>query len=181
MNIFKSMILMLIVMLSLSSCASQEDDIEYFSDDLYEGFLDADVSLTRKECADLGYLVLEGISIKENYELIEEFINITNEGKSERLRIAHFNNDSNLTYSDLIYDEGAYYYYYMDQESLLSEAYDNLLVLEGQWGQPVQQYRMLVVSDDESLTFDDVTRVMVSSSMQAINDVGKHRVVLFKY
>ncbi len=71
--------------------------------------------------------------------------------------------------------------YYEDQESFEKITYKHLLILEGKWGIPEKESRMLVLSDRNDLTHEEVTSAMVSSSTDYINSVGRHKIVLFNY
>jgi len=177
----KYTIFLLFLLLLTCGCSDSTNETVYFEKDIYVGFEDADTNLSRQKCIDLDFVVVEGILIQENYDRVQEFIDRSSEGNTNRLRIATFRDDEGPSYRDLVFDKGLYYFYYMDQENLNAEDFDYLLILEGQWGLPVQDYKMLVVSDDETLTFDEVNKVMVSSSMEYINSVGRHRIVLFNY
>lgn len=169
------------IMLLLSGCDKKISDFKYFENGEYIGFDDVDTDLSRQECINSGFLVLDGIMIEDNYEKVEEFITNSEEGNNNRLRIVVFQGEEGPTYMDLVFYDGGYYFYYMDEETFPAQAYPHLLVLRGKWGQPIQEYKMVVVSDKEGLTFDEVNKTMVSSSMPFIESVGRHRVVLFNY
>lgn len=177
----KKIIIFLLLVFSFYGCIRTVDEVDYFENNEYIGFEDADTNLSRQDCIDSGFLVLDGIKIQENYDKVQKFIDNTEAGNPDRLRIARFHDSKGPAYSDLIFDEGRYYFYYMDEEDYLANAYSYLLVLEGEWGLPIQKYKMLVLSDDKTLTFDELNKAMVSSSLEYINSIGRHRIVLYTY
>ena len=177
----KNIFVFCLLLLFVCGCSESEEGTKYFENGEYIGFADVDVNATREECTESGFLILDGIKIVENYDTVKEFIEDTSDKNNIRLRIALFHDEEGPAYADLIFHEGEYYFYYLDEESYPAEPYRHLLILEGEWGLPKQQYKMLVVSDNEMLTFDEVNKAMVSSSMDYINSVGRFRIVLFKY
>lgn len=177
----KKILIFLLLVFLFCVCIGTADEVNYFENNEYTGFGDADTNLSRQDCIDSGFLVLDGIKIQENYDKVQKFIDNTEDGNADRLRIARFHYSEGPAYSDLVFDEGGYYFYYMDEEDYPANAYSYLLVLEGEWGLPVQKYKMLVLSDDKTLTFDEVNKAMVSSSLEYINSVGRHRIVLYTY
>lgn len=176
----KNLIVFIMLILVLCSCSDLGQEVIYFKNNEYIGFNDADTSISKQECIDRGYLILDGIMIEDNYDKVQDFIDTSERGDTYRLRIAMFDKEE-LFYIDLIYCDGGYYCYYMDEDSYPAEPYAELLVLEGKFGMPVQEYKMVVISDNPSLTFDEVNEAMFSSSMPFSESVGRHRIVLFRY
>lgn len=125
------------------------------------------------------YVVINTLDIVENKEVLDDFI--AHPKEDDVVRFAYFNEKQFETYKDLVYDTDGFSAYYRNQEDMTKQAYQYLLVLEGSFGNPLQRYKMIVLSDRESLTFDEVHRSMVSSSMEVINSIGSFDIVVFKY
>ncbi len=177
----KQMALLMIGLFILSGCNALTDNVDYFEDGMYIGFEDADNSLTINECKEQGFVVVDGIGIIENRNLVQAFIRQAGSGRSKKLRIAHFHDGEGSAYADLIYDSDGYSLFYQDEETFVKEPYKHLSVLKGMWGIPKNEYQMLVISDKKDITFDEVNRAMVSSDLKYTDSVGRFRIVFFNY
>lgn len=177
----KQMALLMIGLFLLSGCNALTDNVDYFEDGMYIGFEDADNSLTINECKEQGFVVVDGIGIIENRNLVQAFIRQAGSGRSKKLRIAHFHDGKGPAYADLIYDSDGYSLFYQDEETFIKEPYKHLSVLKGMWGIPKNEYQMLVISDKKDITFDEVNRAMASSDLKYTDSVGRFRIVFFNY
>lgn len=177
----KNLFIVCLLFFGLCGCSQSQKPVVYFENNEYRGFRDVNTYFSQQECAKVGYVVIEDGTISKNYGAVQEFIKSTDTVNSGHLRFASFHEGEGPSYMDLVYLDGEFYCYYMGEEDLSAKPYTYLLELEGSSGNPAKKYKMIVVSDDKSLTFDQVKKAMYSSSMEYTNSLGKHRIVLFNY
>ncbi len=116
----------------------------YFRNNEYIGFDDLDRNLIELEQEARGYLIIKEQTIVANRVVLESFIESSNEGVESNIRIAkYYEDDHEVTYTDLHYDEDGYSMYYEDQESFEKITYKHLLILEGKWGIPEKEVECL--------------------------------------
>jgi len=197
MSKYKSIFILVYICILFSSCTINtiENDVTidssdktltgpkyYFKNNQYIGFDDLDRKLIVLEQEAIGYVIIKEQAIVANRKVLESFIESSNEGVESNIRIAKSYEDNNdVTYKDLHYDKDGYSMFYEDQESFEKITYKHLLILEGKWGMPAKESRMIVLSDRKDLTHQEVTSAMVSSSTDYIDSVGRHKIVLFNY
>jgi len=175
--------ILMIFFIVLTSCSASDEYDLFDSNRIYNGFSNADYDLSIEECEKQGFVIIEGLEITENGLVLDSFIQKSSNEKNSYIRIAHFNDDSSeiAFYSDLVFDDDGYSYFHDDQKDMKKIPYKYLKILEGSWGMPLQEYKMIVICDRESLTFDEVNMSMVSSNTEVINKIGRFDIIIFKY
>jgi hypothetical protein len=60
------------------------------------------------------------------------------------------------------------------------QRYSYMLELEGQFGMPIKDSGVVVLTDDNALTFDKVMKAMFSSDLNYINSISQYKIVMLK-
>jgi len=179
----KYILVLMIVFIILVFCSTSDDYDLFDSNQIYSGFSNADYDLSIDDCEKQGFVILEGFEITKNRVLLDSFIEESAAEKNSYIRIASFNDESSEVafYSDLVFDSDGYSFFYDDQKDMTKNPYKYLKILEGSWGIPLQEYKMIVICDRESITFDEVNQSMVSSSTVVINKIGRFKIIIYRY
>lgn len=158
---------------------------KFDSDGNYTGFSDVLAARTTMESAEKsGYVVKENLDISANEDKWNKFVSDSSSGQNAYVRIASFYDDygedeEGPYFQDIYYQDEKFYLFDSTAESNPESPYKHMLILEGKAGNPVIDSGVIVLTDDETLTFDEVTRSMLSSSMEYIQSVSPFRLVMF--
>jgi len=121
------------------------------------------------------------LGIVANEKQWDKFVKTASMGKDSVVRLVFFTDDSDYPYiTDIFYKDGAYYLFDSTADSFKKQPYKYLLILEGQFGNPLRDSGVVILSDDNSLTFDTVMKTMLSSDMNYINSISDYRLVMFQ-
>ena len=168
----------------LFACSGNNNLQPEFSFDInssYTGFDNLPASYTEKEAENDGCLIRYGIKITENQEVWDDFVKAANRGNNISIRMAYFSDDTDYPYIiDVFYIDGYYYLFENTADSNLKQPYKYLLSLEGKFGSPVRDSGVIILTDDDSLTFDIVMKTMYSSDMNYINSISEYQLIMFQ-
>lgn len=181
-------LLLVVSLVLLAGCneSNKDDAAPKFTFDQniqYTGFQTLPSIYTIEEATKDGYLVSKDLKIIANEELWSNFIETSSRGKDTSVRLVKFfTNESSKHpfYTDIFYEEGFYYSFDSSAPTLEKEPYKYLLALEGKIGNPLMDSGFVVLTDDETLTFDQVILNMISSSMSVKETIPKHQIIMFR-
>ena len=179
---------LLVSLFLLAGCneSNSEDTAPKFTFDQniqYTGFQTLPTVYTIEEATKDGYLVNKDLKIIANEDLYSNFIETSSRGKNTSIRlIKFFTNESSKHpfYTDIFYEEGFYYSFDSSAPTQEKEPYQFLLALKGKIGNPLMDSGFIVLTSDETLTFDQVILNMISSSMRVKENIPKHQIILFQ-
>jgi len=149
----------------------------------YIGFMALSADYTIEDATKDGYLVSKNLNIIANEELWTNFMKTSSKGKNTSIRLVKFfTAESSLHpfYTDVFYEEGFYYSFDSNAPVQEKEPYKYLLTLDGNTGNPLRNSGLIVLSNDQKLTFDQVMGAMISSNMSVIESTPKHQILMFK-
>lgn len=86
----------------------------------------------------------------------------------------------NPYYLDLFYIDGYYYAFDSSAENHEKNPYKYLLKLEGQFGNPIRDTGIILLTDDPTMTFDMVIRSALSSDINYIKSIPPYKLIMFK-
>lgn len=129
-----------------------------------------------------GYVVeLDSVVIANN-EAWTNFVETATLGNNSGVRIASFSSEDSTSpyFSDLFFENGYYYLFDSSSDKQNMQPYSYLLTLEGQFGSPSKNSRIVVLTNDNALTFNVVMKSLLSSSMEYKQSVPLYRLVMFQ-
>jgi hypothetical protein len=148
---------------------------------IYSGFSNLPFNYTMEEAKDSEYFITQNSEVIANKNVWDNFVETSLRRRNTDIRIVNFYTESigSPYFIDLFFEEG--YYYLFDSSDVKKEKqpYVYLLTLAGKWGSPVKNSSIIVLTDDNTLTFDKVISVMISSSMNLKESVSPFRIIMF--
>lgn len=180
----KTFIFMYIAMMIvfMSSCSSASDNnLTYSFDSMenYTGFVNIPEDYTVEQAEKDGCYIRLNANDSANELVWSKFIEDSSKGVDSSIRIMSIYDEDTL-YSDLYYRDGSYQLFDSSSEDMKVEKFKYLLDLQGRMSNAVRNSHFVVLTDDEELTFENVIRRMISSSMDVINSISSYRIVFFK-
>lgn len=172
----------------LTACSVKSDKAKIaFSFDTngnYTGFSSLPTDYTIEDAKKDGYFVREGMEVIANGEVWDDFIETAAHGNDADIRMTTFYTEEGETsgpfFRDLFFNEGYYYLFDGSSENQEKQPFLYLLTLEGKFGSPLRDSGVVVLTDDNSLTFSVVMKSMYSSNMDYIQSVSPYRLVMFQ-
>jgi len=170
----------------LTSCGENYDEtIEFTFDDSgnYTGFSNLPMEYTVEDAKEEYYVKQDSKDIA-NRKLWDNFINDASDGKNISIRIVNFytqtEDDVTVYFNDLFFNDNNYYLFDSSSENQEKQPYKYLLILEGKFGNPIRDSGVVVLTNDNTLTFNDVMKSLLSSSMEYIKSVSPYKLVMFE-
>lgn len=158
--------------------------IEFSFDDegQYTGFSKLPSNYTIKKAENDGYFVMQSLEIIANIDEWDNFIETSEKGINTSIRMVKFyTEDANSPYfSDLFYEDGYYYLFDSSAKNQEKQPFSYLLILEGQFGNPLRNSRMVLLANDDSLTFDRVNHAMFSSNISYHQSISPYKIVMLQ-
>lgn len=147
----------------------------------YAGFSDLPSNYTIKNAEDDGCYVKKDLEVISNDDLWNKFYEASLRNENASIRVAMFYTEDNdgPYFNELYYKDGYYYLFDSRGEDQNKNPFSYLLTLEGQIGNPLKDSGVIVLTNDDSLTFNMVWRVMISSSSTYIQSVSPFKIVMF--
>ncbi len=166
----------------LSACAEAEPEPggDVFSDTgVYLGFESMPVYATPQDALSDGCFVVvsQGDDSSQLYggkEHWNQFLKDSENGVAALLRVVHFVDETPYA-ADLLFRDGAYYYFDAESTDLHKKPFSCLRKLTGRAGNPEKDSFLYVLTDSTELTYGDVSRVMYSSDSNAGKDLPDYR------
>lgn len=160
----------------------REGELEFSvdNDGKYTGFETLSENYTPEQAIEDGCYVRNRISEEfGGVNAWENFIKNSKNGQASSIRIMSIY-DAGVYYQDLFYAEGYYRIFDSSSEDLKDYKYKYILDLNGRMRNAVKDSRFVVLTDDETLTFEDVTLSMISSSTAVIDSISPYKIVLME-
>ncbi|WNS44645.1 hypothetical protein [Paenibacillus sp. MMS20-IR301] len=147
----------------------------------YTGFDGMAEKETIEEAAAAGNVVIRDLEVVAGQEAWDQFIEAADSGINAGLRIAQFFSDEpgSPYYNDLFYQDGKYYLFDNTAKTLVPEPFSYLLTLRGKTGRPLKDSGMIILTDDNRLTFDRVIAAQYSSSTEVINSLPPYTLIRY--
>ena len=178
-------IIVLILTASLVACSEKSNyQLEFIFDTSgsYIGFesLPSEYTMVTAEKDGLVIFTPGAVGISVNEKIWNKFVKRTRWGKDSDIRLARFNDESDYPYIvDIFYREGAYYLFDNTADSFEKQPYKYLLTLKGQFGMPLRESGVVVLSDDNTLTFDVIMKTMLSSDMNYKQSISDYKLIMY--
>lgn len=167
----------------IAACGSQTGIVSFVldKDGNYTGFSSLPEDESARSLEKAGYVVRQGIETVANEDVWQDFTDSPAQGEDAGVRIASFYEDGveGPYCTDLFYHGGYYYLFDSTAKGQKCEPFEFMLTLKGQFGNPQRESGVIVLTNDDTLTFEAVMGAMLSSSLEYIQSVPAHRLVMF--
>lgn len=161
---------------------AREDELEFNFDNngSYTGFETLSENYTPEQAIEDGCYVRNRITEEfGGVNVWENFIKNSINGQASGIRIMSIY-DAGVYYQDLFYAEGYYRIFDSSSKDLTDHKYKYILDLNGRMRNAVKDSRYVVLTDDETLTFEDITLSMISSSTAVIDSISPYKIILME-
>ncbi len=168
------LVLLAVLLLAASGCAGDKIEIPYTEDSEYAGFSDLPAEYTAEDAEQDGcYVVVSALdpnNIENDLGLVaggevwEKFYEDSQNGEDSYMRVAHFV-DGKPYYTDLYYVDGEYLMFDLNDELGLRAYAPQKYLRELKEEINGREARMYVLTNETEITYRDVERVFVSSSV----------------
>lgn len=184
-GVFLLLVVSLVLLAGCNESKTEETSPKFTFDQniQYTGFQTLPSIYTIEEATKDGYLVTKDLKIIANEDLYSNFLETSSRGKNTSIRLVKFFTDESSKhpfYTDIFYEEGFYYSFDSSAPTQEKEPYQYLLALEGKIGNPLRNSGLIVLSNDQKLTFDQIIGAMISSNMSVIESTPKHQILMFE-
>lgn len=165
---------MILLVLFFSGCVKTSNtDLIYKFDTngSYIGFRGLPENYTAKQAEKDGCYVVENSEIVAGEQLWKDFVENTVNGRDSSIRIAIFG-DKFTSYQDLFYTDGQYHIFHVnanDLEDIQAHKYKYLLILQGTLPNANNKQKVTILTDDKTLSYDDVMSQILSSNPKPIS------------
>lgn len=148
----------------------------------YTGFSNIPTNYTIEDAKEDGYYIIQDAEVVANEKVWNNFIEKSKEKENSSVRIVeYFTEDKESPYFlDLFYNQGYYYLFDSSADNKEKSPYLYLLTLEGMFGNPEKKSGVVVLSNDNTLTFDMVMKSLTSSSTEEINKIPSYKLIMFQ-
>jgi hypothetical protein len=157
-------------------------NIPFDKNGTYSGFSDLPLNYSIEDAKEDGCFVVQNLRVVANKDVWDTFVKTSLHKENTQIRMALFYTESadSPYFLDLYYENGYYYLFDSTAENHESKPYLYLLTLEGKFGNPVRDSSVIVLTDDDTLTFDTIMKVLTSSNSEYIKSVSPFKVILYK-
>ena len=148
----------------------------------YTGFSDIPSNYTIEEAKSDGYFTTQGLGDVVNQDEWDRFVNDSSNKKDASIRMVRFFKESidSPYFLDLFYKDGHYYAFNSSEENQEKNPFLYLLTLEGKFGNPLRDTGVILLTDDNTLTFDMVMKSALSSDMNYKKSIPPFKLIMFK-
>lgn len=152
------------------------------ADGNYTGFINIPTDYTIEDAQKDGYFVRQGLDVVANSDVWDNYIEAASRGNNTSIRIVGFfeENINEPYFVDIFFNDGYYYLFDNTAESQEKEPFLYLLELEGKAGIPEKDCGAVILTNDNTLTFDDVMTSMLSSDLETIQSISPYRLVMLR-
>lgn len=167
------------VILLVSSCSSEiNKNLEYSFDanGNYTGFENIPEDYTPEQAEKDGCYISKNLKEIDGEKAWTEFVENAAKGEESSVRIMSIYDDG-AYFEDLFFMDGSYQIFYSSSEDLKIHKYRYLLDLKGRMPNAVKDSRFVVLTDDETLTFEKVSSSLLSSNMNVISSISPYKIV----
>lgn len=166
-------LLVLLAVLLLTGCVRRPVSFALDGDGNYTGFEKVEAGYTRQAAKLYGWVILEDLTVTENVSVWQRFLQRAADGKEMGVRIAEFFGEE-MYLMDVFFHDGRYRAFFSDGFDFRDEPFPFLLTLADKTNG--QAAYAVVLSGDESLTYDQVMHTFFSSQYPD-SDIPAHRVL----
>lgn len=145
----------------------------------YTGFSDFPLNYTIEDAMSDGYYGIQGLEVVANKNVWDSFVEASLNKRNTSMRIVSFHTDT-IYFKDLFYRDGYYYCFDSSAEKQEKMPYQYLLTLEGQFGNPLNDSAVVIMTDDNTLTFDKIIQAALSSDINYIKSISPYKLIMFK-
>ncbi len=181
------LIMLLLCTLLVFGCkkaVSSNDLLNFSFDDSgnYTGFSDLPTNYTIEDAKADGHYVTQGLEVVANKDVWDGFIETSISKKNTSIRKVSFftENADSPFFEDLFYKDGYYYCFDSSAEDLMKHPYQYLLTLEGQFGKPLRDSVVIILTDDNTLTFDNIMQSAISSDINFKKSISPFKLIMIK-
>ncbi len=149
----------------------------------YVGFSNLPINYTMEAAKEDGYYVTQDSEVIANKKVWDNFVKNSLRRVNTDIRMVAFYTERSTDspyFTDLFFEDGYYYLFDSTAENQEMQPYLYLLTLTGKWGNPVKNSSIIVISNDNTLTYDTVISVMISSNMSLKESISPFRIIMFK-
>ncbi|NLN49701.1 MAG: hypothetical protein GX154_11580 [Clostridiales bacterium] len=150
--------------------------------DNYTGFADLPANYTIEEAEADGYYVTEGVKAVANIDVWDSFMKKTMGNKNASIRMVSFfkENTDGPYIKDLFYMDELYYCFDSSAEDQVKHPYQYLLTLEGKFGNPLKDSVIIILTDDNTMTFDIVIQSALSSDLSFKKSISPYKLIMIR-
>ncbi len=143
----------------LTSCIGKTSystvQFSFDANDEYIGFQNLPQNYTIIDAEKDGCFLMQGLNIVANIEIWNDFLETVSQDTNSGIRIVNFDNTPNSPYFfDLFNNDGNYYLFDSISATHEKQSFLYLLELEGLYGKPLKLWKLAVLTNDSTLTFD---------------------------
>lgn len=148
----------------------------------YTGFSNLPSNYTIEDAKVDGYYAKVDLKVVANENVWDSFVETSLSKKNTSIRIVSFHtkNTNSPFYKDLFYRDGYYYCFDSSAEDQEKHPYQYLLTLEGQFGNPLKDSIIIILTDDNTLTFDSVIKSALSSDINYWKSISPYKLIMIK-
>ena len=181
-----ALLVLLYTMLLIFGCNKGEISgnspcFSFDKDGHYIGFTDLTSDYTFEDARTDGYFAAQDIENVVNKGAWDSFVATSARKENSSIRFIKFSTsrDDSPYYSDLFYNEGYYYAFDSTAENQEKTAYKYLLHLKGQFGNPIKDTGVVILTDDDTLTFEQVMQSGLSSDLFYKRSISPYKLIMF--
>lgn len=137
---------------------------------------------TAQAAGEDGYFVTENLKSIANQQLWDDFVEAAGQGNNAGIRIASFFPESpeRPYFNDLFFHDGSYYLFDSSSDNRRAEPFSYLLTLRGENGIPLKESGVIVLTNDNTLTFQKYMTAMYSSNYEISKSFSANQLVMFQ-
>ncbi|GEM_PF-1446935 len=154
-------------------------DFSIDADGNYTGFSNLPQNYTVEDAKKDGYVVEQDSVMIANKEVWDAFFQSAAQGNNAVVRMVSFLSEgiSSPSFRDLYFQDGYYYLFDSSSDKQDVQKFSYLLTLEGQFGNPLKDSQVVVLTNDNKLNFNAVMKSLLSSSMDYKQSVSPYKLV----
>ncbi|OAB38637.1 hypothetical protein PMSD_06375 [Paenibacillus macquariensis subsp. defensor] len=120
--------------------------------------------------------------IANNEEWVN-FVETATKGNNTGIRMVSFSTEDTTSpyFSDLFFNDGYYYLFDSSSDKQEKQPFLFLLTLEGRFGNPSKDSGVVILTNDNTLSFDVVMKSVLSSNFDYKKSISPYRLVVFHF
>lgn len=148
----------------------------------YTGFSDLPANYTIEDAKTDGCYTTQDLEAVANENIWDSFVEASKNKKNTSIRKVSFHtkNENSPFFEDLFYRDGYYYCFDSSAENQEKHPFLYLLTLEGQFGNPLKDTVIIILTDDNTLTFDNIIQSALSSDINYRKNMSPFKLIMIK-
>lgn len=171
-----SLVSVILLISSWGSAINKNLEYSFDANGNYTGFKNVPEDYTPEQAEKDGCYISKNLQEIGGEKAWTKFIENAAKGKDSSVRIMSIYDDGTY-FDDLFFLDGSYQIFDSSSEDLKIHKFKYLLDLKGRGPNAVKDSRFVVLTNDETLTFDKVSLSLLSSSMNVINSISSYKIV----